>query len=211
MALGELHHIKTARLSGSPGYIAPEILLGMPYGTPVDIYSCGVILYFMLTGNSPFTRETVEGTLLENRKNLISFPEHPYIPKCAKRFILELTQSDPNCRPTADEALSNEWLNKVIDQKKSPEKPIIAKRGSGSFFGTLHHFNIQSILEDFVEKCKDKEEDKNVFKMDVLSQKMNIVQRNASHSNIMGKLGFLSKKEIRDDTSEVYINLIDSL
>jgi len=32
---------------GSPGYMAPEMLKRIPYNIKVDIYSCGIILYFM--------------------------------------------------------------------------------------------------------------------------------------------------------------------
>ena len=39
---------------GTPGYVAPEILLGSKYGAPVDMWSCGVIIYIMLAGRTVF-------------------------------------------------------------------------------------------------------------------------------------------------------------
>jgi serine/threonine protein kinase len=35
---------------GTPGYVAPELLQGMPYSTPVDWWAVGVMAYVMLIG-----------------------------------------------------------------------------------------------------------------------------------------------------------------
>ena len=39
---------------GSPGYVAPEVLKNRLYGTKVDIFSLGIILYIILSSRSPF-------------------------------------------------------------------------------------------------------------------------------------------------------------
>ncbi len=45
---------------GSPSYIAPEILNGEEYDYCCDIWSLGVLLYYLLSGNKPFTGNSEE-------------------------------------------------------------------------------------------------------------------------------------------------------
>jgi len=43
---------------GTPGFIAPEILLNQNYDLKVDVFSIGVILYILMTGTPPFDGDT---------------------------------------------------------------------------------------------------------------------------------------------------------
>jgi calcium/calmodulin-dependent protein kinase I len=59
---------------GTPGYVAPEIVMGNPYkGEPSDFWSCGVVLYIMLSGEPPFFHED-------------TFELYELIKKCAYNF-----------------------------------------------------------------------------------------------------------------------------
>jgi serine/threonine protein kinase len=45
---------KRSKFAGTPGFVAPEIFLGEEYDESVDMFSLGIIMYFMLCGNLPF-------------------------------------------------------------------------------------------------------------------------------------------------------------
>lgn len=60
--------------TGTPLYLAPEILRTEKYSYPVDIWSLGVVLYYMMTFNLPFiSNNTME------LENLISINKYIYI------------------------------------------------------------------------------------------------------------------------------------
>lgn len=48
---------------GTPGYMAPEQLLGGEADTRSDIFSFGILLYELLAGVHPFTRSSHSGTM----------------------------------------------------------------------------------------------------------------------------------------------------
>jgi serine/threonine protein kinase len=45
---------KVNGMCGSPTYVAPEVVMGVQYDNKVDVFSLGVCVFTMLTGNKPF-------------------------------------------------------------------------------------------------------------------------------------------------------------
>lgn len=43
---------------GTPVYMAPEIWKGMAYDNKVDVWSLGVVMYYLLSGTHPFLGDT---------------------------------------------------------------------------------------------------------------------------------------------------------
>ena len=103
-------------ICGSPHYIAPEILRKVPYGAPVDIWSCGVILFILLGGYPPFDDEDEEKLFLKIKQGNFQFgmPQTPNvwreISPHAKDLISRMLQVDPKKRPTARACLTHPWF-----------------------------------------------------------------------------------------------------
>eukprot|EP00058_Branchiostoma_floridae_P022068 XP_002607558.1 hypothetical protein BRAFLDRAFT_119718 [Branchiostoma floridae] len=57
---------------GTPHFMAPEIVRRDPYGKPVDVWSVGVMLYILLSGNLPFngTKDRLFDAIVKGRYHM---------------------------------------------------------------------------------------------------------------------------------------------
>jgi len=90
-------------MAGSFGYAAPEVMLKLGHGKPVDMWSLGVITYTLLCGYSPFRSESLSELIDESSSGKIYFHERYWkdVSTDAKEFIKGLLQPDPARRPTS--------------------------------------------------------------------------------------------------------------
>ncbi|SAL96749.1 hypothetical protein [Absidia glauca] len=97
---------------GTPGYVAPEVLLQKGHGKPVDLWSVGVIAFVLLCGYTPFYGEDQTDLFESIMAGKYEFDEEYWsdISDSAKNLIDRLLSFDPEKRITADEALQHSWI-----------------------------------------------------------------------------------------------------
>ncbi|MBX3200106.1 MAG: protein kinase [Labilithrix sp.] len=99
--MGEPTLTLNEQLFGTPGYIAPEYVGGLPIDGRADIYSLAVVLYEMVTGQLPFEGRGQSDLLL---KPLTSAPIPPSqrvsgLPPDLESLLLRCLARDPDERP----------------------------------------------------------------------------------------------------------------
>src|SRR5437764_578849 len=101
---GEIGNVDATKIYGVMPYVAPEVLRGKPYTQAADIYSFGMIMYFVATGRQPFSNCAHEQNLALSICNGIR-PEltEKDAPKCYIDLVEKCWDSNPNNRPNAIE------------------------------------------------------------------------------------------------------------
>lgn len=91
---------------GTPYYIAPEVL-NKKYNEKCDIWSCGVVLYIILSGQPPFNGQSDQEIMKKVRIGKFSYSDPCWanISDKAKDMINQLLTYDPEKRPSAQQTL----------------------------------------------------------------------------------------------------------
>lgn len=98
--------------AGTPGYLSPEVLKKEPYGKPVDIWACGVILYILLVGYPPFWDEDQHRLYSQIKAGAYDYPspEWDTVTAEAKNLINSMLTVNPAKRISASDALKHPWI-----------------------------------------------------------------------------------------------------
>ncbi|GJQ71469.1 hypothetical protein Trydic_g11192 [Trypoxylus dichotomus] len=100
-------------LSGTPDYVAPEVVSYEPISLATDIWSVGVLAYVLLSGYTPFGADTKEQTSLNISKGIVTFEPEDFVDvsSVALDFIKSILVLNPKKRPTVQELLQHPWIN----------------------------------------------------------------------------------------------------
>jgi len=116
---------KTRRFVGTPGYIAPEALLGQT--TPQsDIWSIGVILYILMTGEMPWS------TLVSLEDGIVGSPQAKEMYESLKKEVLEWEQEPwpefPMARDLCQKLLAFELQARVLSVEDALAHPWLQEK-----------------------------------------------------------------------------------
>ncbi|GBC05630.1 hypothetical protein RclHR1_06320008 [Rhizophagus clarus] len=108
---GKVGNIDKTKIYGVMPYVAPEVLRGKPYTQAADIYSFGMIMYFVATGRQPFSDRAHDKSLVLDICNGIR-PEinEQKVPECYIELMKMCWDSNPNDRPNAVKIEEYIWL-----------------------------------------------------------------------------------------------------
>jgi calcium-dependent protein kinase len=156
------------KLVGSSYYIAPEVLK-KHYNEKCDIWSCGVIMYILLSARPPFGGEN-DNEIMERvaiGKYDLESPPFNKLSRNSIDLIKKLLTIDPNRRITAEEALNHPWfkefksqemynricdrdtIKNLIENLKQYRRTSILQETALAYL--VHHF---PQIKDVVNSCK---------------------------------------------------------
>lgn len=136
---------------GSVHYLAPELAKGSSATMQSDIYSLGIVMYELLTGDVPFKGDNAVQVALMHVKN--ELPDvrkfNPDIPQSVVNVLLKATAKDLKDR-YSNIALMLKDLNTCLDTNRVNEKPVEVKKKD------ISRFNIKADKVDNTNKKEHK-------------------------------------------------------
>jgi calcium-dependent protein kinase len=198
------------KLVGSSYYIAPEVLK-KKYNEKCDLWSCGVIMYILLSARPPFGGED-DNDIMERvaiGEYDLESPPFDKLSKNALDLIKKLLTMDVNERINAEQALNHPWfkanksqelynrindngtMKTLIENLKSYKRTSVIQETALAYL--VHHF---PRIKDVVNSCKlfnqmDKSGDGKISKAELLK----------------GLSERYKSKTLEKDVDEIYKNL----
>ena len=125
MALNATQLTQTNSVMGSVHYLPPEQASGKSATVKSDIYSLGILMYELLTGNVPFKGDNAVEIALKHMKEKIPSirKQDPSIPQAVENIILKAAAKNPRNRYDSAKEMHEDLLH-CLDEEHTNDKKI---------------------------------------------------------------------------------------
>eukprot|EP00111_Clytia_hemisphaerica_P000286 TCONS_00000725-protein len=165
---------------GTPIYMAPEVITNYGYSQQCDIWSLGVILFKLITGNPPFMSFSEEDLFDLIKKGELQFSHENWknVSPAAKELVEGLMKVDPAHRLTSKEIVSHPWIKG--EQEMNGTKTI----------------NVLEMMKEYNIEQKKLAEEQQLKEQQLLQQLNNANEQNADPTdNEQGPLTAIAELE----------------
>lgn len=172
---------QTKGMTGSVYYIAPEVFDGF-YNEKCDLWSCGVIMYILLSGTPPFTGLSSYQIVSRIRKAKYSLEDSvwSHISPSGKLLLQKLLEKDPKKRISAAEAYKDPWIRDLSPESRNDEdiQRLVLR---------LSEFNRTNKLKEAIQTF--------ILTQVMMSQELSSIEKTFKALDVDGD-GVISKNEI---------------
>mmetsp|Transcript_46180 Transcript_46180/g.53468 ORF Transcript_46180/g.53468 Transcript_46180/m.53468 type:complete len:511 (+) Transcript_46180:33-1565(+) len=149
------------RATGTPLFMAPEVL-NKNYNEKCDLWSCGVILYILLSGELPFKGKTKDAILkkIQLGQYTTEGPIWEKISAEGKSFLKKLMMFDPKARYSAEKALQDPWITKAHERL---ENNLIQREALENIRTYRATTKLQEAFYLFISSYFARKEEKNTY------------------------------------------------
>ncbi|POG64936.1 kinase-like domain-containing protein [Rhizophagus irregularis DAOM 181602=DAOM 197198] len=168
---GEIGNVDKSKIYGVMPYVAPEVLRGKPYTKAADIYSFGMIMYFVATGRQPFSDHAHDKVLaLGICSGIRPKLNELEAPNCYVELMERCWDSVPDNRPNAIEIIDiiysynlglNGEINKQFKEAEEYRKVNISSIEINQSTTHPQASNISRLLNPFTKdlpKCDNNDD-----------------------------------------------------
>jgi len=126
MALNATQLTQTNSVMGSVHYLPPEQASGKGATVKSDIYSLGILMYELLTGNVPFKGDNAVEIALKHMKDKIPSirKQNPAIPQSVENILLKATAKNPRNRYDSTKDMHEDFVH-CLEEEHANDKKIV--------------------------------------------------------------------------------------
>ena len=144
-----INNNKAKRKIGTPSYISPEILNGFEYDYKCDIWSLGILMYFLLSGSTPFNGNNQNEIYYKIKHENFNFDSINFnnVSNEAKNLIKSMLVKDQDKRININQVLDSDWVKKYYIKKDIQNNFIVSEDFDKNVAFKLKNFNVNNKIQ----------------------------------------------------------------